>query len=192
MLRLLFVFLAVMSMRSFAQAQACNDVQRFDFTNARIQIAARDEGGQSGPAVFRLHQGMAYISDNPASPQSRDWSVNLIVNRLMNPDPPTWIRVIVVDKNHLTGTGDWHYIIAFDCRKGSLHRIFQYGSEGVRLKHVDGRELQLYQAVWARNDAHCCPTMHADLLYKWNPREQRFDRTASASRRGFESIPDEK
>jgi hypothetical protein len=192
MRRFLFVLLAVLSVWKCAHAQACDDVRHFDFRDAHIQIAATDDGGNSGPAVFHLHQGIAYLSDNPESAQSHDWSINLIVDRLAHLDPAVWIRVIVLDKNHLSGTGDWHYIMAFDCRKGSLHRLFQYGSEGVTLKHLDSRGLQLYQAVWAPNDAHCCPSMHADLRYEWSRQEQRFDRTASISHQGFESTPDEK
>jgi hypothetical protein len=189
---LAFAVLAVLLGLNFAQAQACDDVRAFDFRDARIHVAATDDGEHSEPAAFNFQHGIAYLSDNPGSPQSRDWRVGVVVDRSAHLDPSLWIRVIVLDKNHLTGSGGWHYILAFDCRKGWLNRLFQYGSEGVTLRHLDSRRLQLYQAVWAPSDARCCPTMHADLLYEWNLREQRFVRTASIRHQGFEAVPDEK
>jgi hypothetical protein len=190
--RILLLILAVLSTWNSAQAQGCGSVRRFDFGNANINIAAKDDGGHSGSAVFHLHDGEAFLSDDPDSVQSHDWEVKLVLDRVVHLDSSDWIRVIVFDKNHLTGTGDWRYIMAFGCKDNSLVRLFQYGSEGVTLKHLDPQELRLYQAVWAPDDARFCPTRHAEILYKWNPRERRFDRANSTVRQGFDFVADEK
>lgn len=89
--------------------------------------------------------------------------------------------MIVVDKDHLTGTGDWHYVMAFGCRNGLLVSIFQYGSEGVELRHLSGQRLDLYQAVWTKDDAHCCPSGHVDIVYKWDAQQHKYRKASSAS-----------
>jgi hypothetical protein len=100
--------------------------------------------------------------------------------------------VIVLDKNHLTGTGDWRYVIAFGCANGSLVRLFEYGSEGVTLKHLTQQTMHLYQPIWAATDAHCCPGKHLEVLYKWNAQEHKYKRASSISGKGFAPLPDEK
>jgi hypothetical protein len=175
-----------------AGAQTCTDVRHFDFSNAAVQIAAKDEGGNSGSDVFHLQGGVGFLSDDPSSPKSRDWHLSLLVDRLEHPDSLTWIRVIVLDKDHITGTGDWHYILVFGCARGAIVRLFQYGSEGVILKHLNDQTLQLYQAIWATTDAHCCPSKHLEVAYKWNAQRHRYRRASAISNEGYERIPDEK
>jgi hypothetical protein len=164
-----------------ARAQACRDIRQFNFKNAAIPIAAPDDGGRSGPDLFHLHDGAGFLSDDPDSAQSHDWGLQLIADRLAHPDPSTWIRVIVVDKDHLTGTGDWRYVMVFGCRNGSLVSIFQYGSEGVELKHLSDQRLDLYQAVWTKDDAHCCPSRHVDIVYRWDTQQHRYRKAISVS-----------
>lgn len=165
-----------------AGAQTCSSIRNFNFRNSDIPIAARDASGvSSGPELFRLQNGTGFVSDDSDNPQSHDWGLNLLADRLEHPDPSTWIRVVVVDKNHLTGTGDWQYVIAFDCKGGSLTSLFQFGQEGVMLKDVTDQTLELYQAIWDKDDAHCCPSRHMDLKYKWSPLRQRYDLASSRS-----------
>jgi uncharacterized protein (TIGR03435 family) len=89
--------------------------------------------------------------------------------------------VIVLDKDHLTGTGDWRYILAFDCRNGLLASVFQYAAEGVSLKHLSARKLVLNQAIWGMDDPHCCPSRHVELAYRWNALRHRYIRMSSNS-----------
>lgn len=189
---MLLVLIVAFLAPCFAPAQGCDDVRRFDFRNANIKVAATDDGGHSGGGAFQFHDGVAYLSDGPDWPQSHDWRVELVLDRVMHPDSSDWIRVIVLEKNHLTGTGDWHYIMAFTCRNGSLIRLFQYGSEGVTLEHLGSQQLALYQAAWTSDDARCCPTRHAEILYDWNARKHRFDHASSIVGQGFRFVPDEK
>jgi hypothetical protein len=175
-----------------ARAQECSSIQQFDFRNATIPMAASDEGSRSGPATFHLQQGVGFLSDDPIAPQSHDWRIDLLLDRLEHPDPSTWVRVIVLDKDHLTGTGDWRYILAFDCRNGSLASLFQYAAEGVTLKHLSAQTLDLYQAVWAKEDPHCCPSRHMELVYRWNALRHRYVHVSSNSGTGVVQIPDEK
>lgn len=173
-------------------AQPCDDVEHFDFRNAMVPIASKDEGGAPGPDVLHLQDGIGFLSDNPNSPKSQDWRLELLVDRLEHPDPLTSIRVIVLDKDHLTGTGDWRFVLAFGCANGALARLLQYDSEGVTLKHLNDQTLQLYQAIWAATDAHCCPSEHLEVLYEWNSRKHRYGRVSAFTGEGYAPMPDEK
>ena len=176
MMRRLALLFILGSISGAVRAQTCSNVRSFDFRNASIPIAAQDDGGSSGADFFRLQDGRGFSSDDPDSAQSHDWQLDLVADRLEHPDPSTWIRIIVVDKDHLTGTGDWHYVMAFDCQHGSLVSLFQYGSEGVELKHLSERTLILYQEVWKKDDPHCCPSGHTILAYHWNAARHRYEK----------------
>jgi hypothetical protein len=161
-------------------AQTCANIRTFDFRNATIHIAVHDTDGKTSVSEskddsaesIRLHDGAGFSSDGEAG--AHDWRITSIENHLLHPDAKTWVRVIVLDKNHLTGTGDWRYIMAFTCADGSLVRLFQYGSEGVSLKHVEDRALVLYQAVWGSEDAHAEPSEHRELAYRWSATDHRY------------------
>lgn len=81
-----------------------------------------------------------------------------------------------MDRNHLTGTGDWRYVMAFHCQQGSLVSLLQYGSEGVELKHLSEQTLILDQAIWKKDDPHCCPSGHTILAYHWNATRHRYEK----------------
>lgn len=165
-----------------AGAQTCSSIKQFNFRNSQIPIAAQYAGGvRSGPELFRLQDGAGFVSDDPDNPQSHDWSLDLLTDRLEHPDPATWVRVVVVDKSHLTGTGDWHYVMAFGCKDGFLTSLFQVGHEGLMLQHVTDQTLELYEMIWDKGDAHCCPSRHMDLIYKWSPQRHRYDLARSMS-----------
>jgi len=164
-MRLLLVMLGLCLCLNSAWTQACKDVRSFDFTNTTIHTAPGDDGSRQGSESFRLRDGIGFLSDDPHSLDAHDWRVELLVNRTVHPDPLTWVRVIVLKSDHLTGTGTWNHIMAFGCREGSLVRLFQYSSEGVSLKHLDAKTLELYKAIWKPTDAHCCPSRHVDLLF---------------------------
>lgn len=164
MMRRLALVFVLGAISGAVRAQTCRDIRSFDFRNASIPIAAQGDGSSSGPDLFRLQNGRGFSSDDPGSSQSHDWQLNLVADRLEHPDPSTWIRLIVVDRNHLTGTGDWRYVMAFHCQHGSLVSLLQYGSEGVELKHLSEQTLILDQAIWKKGDPHCCPSGKATAV----------------------------
>ncbi len=172
-------------------AQPCADVTRFDFENSEFRIGAHTDDSHHQEQSIRLRNGTGFISDNPISMKSRDWEVTLKVDRAVRVDTSMWAKVIVLDQNHLTGTGDWRYILVFGCAHGSLVRLFQHASEGMALQHTDGQTIRLYQPRWKSSDAHCCPSQHLELLYEWDVREHRYRLKASILRDGFDLPKDE-
>jgi hypothetical protein len=133
---------------------------------------------------FICTMGWVFLSDDPDSPQSHDWGLQLLMDRPEHPDPSAWIRVIVVDRNHLTGTGDWRWVMAFGCRNGSLVSVFPYGAMGMAREHLSDRTLDLNQAVWAKDDAECCAGRHADIVDRWDAQQHRYRKTSFASAPG--------
>lgn len=176
MLRFMLLILMCGAAISTAAAQSCSDIRSFDFKNATIITAARDDGSRQEVDSFHFQNGKGFTSDDPDNPQEHDWQLELDSDHLVHPDPSMWLRVIEFDRDHITGTGDWYYVMAFTCRNGHLFRVFQYSSEGVSLKHLDGSNLELYDAVWALNDAHCCPSRHSEIVYQWDAGSHRYHR----------------
>ncbi len=159
-------------------AQTCADVKTFDFRNATIEVAARDDGGHAGVDSFHLRDGVAFTSDDPDSPDAHDWRVNVVLDRTVHPEAQTWLRVLVLEKDHLTGSGSWYYVLAFGCRNGKVSRVFQYVSLNVSLQHLDDAEIDLHQAVRLPGDSQAEPSWHCDLVYRWSAAEHRYIRAA--------------
>lgn len=200
--RSLLVLLAFCLATNSARTQTCADVRSFDFRDAAIftgpagpnEAHALIDGAAPTPDVIALHNGVALVSDDPGAPPSAppDWRIQLLTNRKLQPDPATWLRVVVLEADHLTGTGAWEFVLALNCDQGHLVRVFQYSAEGVSLKHLDRETLQLYQALWKPEDPHCCPSSHLDLVYAWDPQQHRYRRASAVPGNGFASVPDEK
>lgn len=202
MLRPVLVLLGLCLSTTSAWAQACLDVRSVDFRNAAIHTGQNDErdaqavvnGAVPAPDSFQLQHGVALVHDDPAAPVSSppDWRVELTADRKIHADASTWVRVIVLEEVHLTGTGTWEVILAFACDQGRLVRLLQYGADGVILKHLDAARLELYQALWKPSDAACCPSRHVELTYAWNEQDHRYRRARAAVGDGFDATPDEK
>ena len=201
MIRMLLVAFTFCLLSSSAWSQACADIRRFDFRNATIRVGSFDINKLTGvfndsrglALTFRLRNGVALTYEDPASKsETPDWQAELVVNREVHPEPSIWMRVIVLEDVHMTGTGTWRYIVAFGCEKGRLVQKFQFTSEGIYLKHLDNQALQLYQAIWLPTDSHADPSSHRELIYKWDARVHQYRLADSTSGNGAEQAPDEK
>lgn len=176
----------------FLHAQACDEIRTFDSRNATIDLSPRDDGSRQDGESLTLQNGSAFLSDNPSSPNSHDWQVEILVDRVTHLQPSMEAHVVVLEETHLSGTGARDYVLVFGCRHGSLARLFQFSSEGVSLKHLDGGMLELYEPLWKRSDPHCCPSRHLTLRYRWDAGARQFDQVARSAGNGFETIPDKR
>ena len=112
--RILFASaIAVMAVR--VTAQPCADVRQVDFKNSDLRIGGQTDDSRWPEHSVRLRNGAGFISDDPTSTTSRDWEITLKVDRVARLDASTPVKVILLDRNHLTGTGDWHYVLVFEC-----------------------------------------------------------------------------
>jgi hypothetical protein len=180
-----------------ASAKPCSEIRSFDFRNATIRVGVADENpkGPRGMAdSFHLQNGSELIYDEFGSLKSEnpEWGVDLVDDRVVHPDPSTRLRVIVLVDDHLGGTGTWTYVLAFDCQRGNLVRLFQYSGEGVGLKRLTDQTIELDQSIWRPTDAHCCPSQDADLAYRWIATLHRFRRVANVLKNGDETPSNKK
>jgi hypothetical protein len=201
MTRTLFVLLAFCLLLNHAQGQHCSDIRHFDFKNATIIVGLTDDNelqtvynsSRAEAHTFRLRDGVAETFDDPSLKSGTpDWRAELLQDREVHPEASTWIRVIVFEDDHLTGTGTWHYVLAFGCNKGRLTQLFRFTAEGVSLAHLDDQTLELHQGIWSPSDSHADPSMQRVLTYKWNEREHRYRRVATVSGDGAKSKANEK
>ena len=178
MQRLALVMAACSVFASVSRAQTCTDVKTFDFRNATIQVASRIVRDPSAVDSFPLRDGVAFTSDDPDSPDAHDWRVKLILDRTVHPESDTWLRVLELEKDHLTGSGSWYYVLAFDCRKGNVERVLQYGSLNMSLRHLDDTEIDLHQAVRLPEGSGGEPNWHCDVIYRWSSTDHAYGRPA--------------
>jgi hypothetical protein len=166
MLRLILLMLMCGATIGTAAAQSCSDVRSFNFKNATIITADRDDGSRQESDSFYFKDGKGFTSDDPDNPQRHDWQLELDGDHLVHSDPSTWLRIIEFDRDHITGTGTWGYVMAFTCQKDHLVRVFQYSSEGISLQYLDAHKLVLYQAIWRLDDSRAGPAKHSEITYK--------------------------
>lgn len=165
------------------QSQTCSDIRTFDFKNATLHLSPDDQNELKGlfnepyafPFYFHLHNGVGFISDDGGFTQQ--WKETLLDDRPLHPEPATWLRLIVLQHEHLKGTGTWRYVLIFRCEDQLLLPIFQFNSEGTRVEHLDDHGFQLSQTIWSPSDPHDAPSKHRELSYQWSPREHRYLRT---------------
>ncbi len=114
---------------------------------------------------INFRQGKAYTSDGP-SPQ--DWEHTLLTDRILKPNKKE-LRLIVINSNHLTGSGAWDTVIVFDCIRGIMNKIFEKKYlYGVNVTTKTDSELLLTSGEWQSNDPMCCPSMEKKEIFRWD------------------------
>ncbi len=132
---------------------SCTSVQTPDLQNANIND-------------INFRQGRAYTSDG-SSPN--DWEHTLSTDRILKPTTNKEIRLIVINSNHLTGSGARDTVIAFDCVRGTLKKIFEKKYlYGVNIEVKQDNELLLTSGEWQPTDPMCCPSKEKKETYQWN------------------------
>ncbi len=115
---------------------------------------------------INFRQGKAYTSDG-SSP--KDWEHTLSTDQILKPTTNREIRLIVINSNHLTGSGARDTVIAFDCVRGTLKKIFEKKYlYGVNIKIGQDDELLLTSGEWQPTDPTCCPSKEKIETYQWN------------------------
>jgi hypothetical protein len=134
---------------------------------------------------LKLRNGVFHQWDWPdgkVPPEYRDkpdWETKIEKDVLVNPKGSQGVRVIVLGKNHLLGTGFFFYVFAFDCHEGGVRKLFEASGEGVNLARVTASELTLAVGIWRPKDSHADPSIRLTVLYRWSPEAQEFVRLTS-------------
>ena len=177
-------------------AVSCRDIGSVDFRNQVIHANSDswpDYGLFNGPGPggpLRLRDGVFLQRDltpgmwSQLSSEERseadarpDWKTTIQQDITLN--TTKGVRLLVLEKVHLTGTGSFTYIFGFQCAAGSLTKVFEASGEGIRLERTTERGMEIAVAIWNKNDAHCCPLREVHIRYRWSPSLKRFVRDSS-------------
>ncbi len=84
-------------------------------------------------------------------------------------------RLIVVDQDHMTGSGEWMHVLVLGCRAGKVtalfHDEFLYG---VDVEEASTDKLVLKFGSWVGSVAFCCPSMEEHQVYVWSKQAQKY------------------
>ena len=145
--------------------QGCSDVSKIDFRNSTIPL---QDGGS-----FTLVDGKGCASDG--LPGKCDWEQTLELDRVLNPEPGTILRLIVVNSNHKTGSGAWDYVLVFACRAGQLQKVlhnrYLYGAA---LDPIGDKTLKIKSGHWLETDPMCCPSVEKFESFEWDKAAETF------------------
>lgn len=99
-----------------------------------------------------------------------DWKTVIEQDRVLHPAGSSALRVLALNKSHLTGTGAFNYVFVFECKDGSVRKVFEATGEGVQLEQATANGIEISIGLWGSGDGHCCPSRVVQLRYSWSPR----------------------
>jgi hypothetical protein len=190
-MRVVAIVVALLLAPAARGAQACADIAKFDFRNYTFEATTRtfaNFGVFNGPAPdgpLKLRNGFSLEWDWPAGQvppeygNKPDWQTEIVRDVFVKPEGSQGMRVLSLSKNHLTGTGWFSYIFAFDCTEGRLRKTFEASGAGVGVARVDASELILRVGIWKQKDSHAHPSVQVTVQYRWSPEVQWFVRVTS-------------
>jgi len=163
----------------------CDNVATFDFRNNILTMGGtglttpQEYGVFNFPGVkeqFVFRNGTAVHWEDPENrnPQKPDFRITIDHDQLVHPNGSSGVKILVVEMDHVTGTGSFQYLVAYDCRGGRLHKLLDVSGEGVSFRKATNSGIELTLFLWADRDAHCCPSKRADVTFQWSPKRQAY------------------
>jgi hypothetical protein len=83
--------------------------------------------------------------------------------------------LVILERNHLSGTGSFRHAFVFQCRRERLVRLLQVGGESLSQARAWNAGVSFEQAIWRRSDAHAAPSLRRTFTYRWNSKADRFE-----------------
>lgn len=126
-------------------------------------------GTLPNPTLDFSHGMGCYSEDSEDNPC--DWKVAVEEDRNIADDR----RLIVVDSDHMTGSGEWTDVLVLGCRAGKVTALFHDVSlYGIDVEEASADKLVLKSLKWVGSDARCCPSMEERKLYVWSKDAQKY------------------
>ena len=152
----------------------CEGIEGIDFKNADLNLE---------PQPLHFRDGKACTSDQEIA-DGCDWEHTVTVDKILVPEPGQTTRLIVVNSNHLTGSGAWDHVFFFRCRSGRV--ISEFSSKylyGVKIEKRSDTELWLVSGEWLKGDPSCCPSREKKEIVRWDSRKGAYGVSTTTSRR---------
>ena len=104
-----------------------------------------------------------------------DWRYSIREVAVLRPDSHTELRLVEVERSHMTGSGAWGAFVAFECHDGTVSQAFSreflYGAQ---FENVSSTSFALLAGYWLSKDAMCCPSHRKRLLYQWESSAHQY------------------
>ena len=125
--------------------------------------------GSSGSLDFS--HGTGCYSEDEDNPKECDWKVAVSEDRNLADDR----RLIVVESEHMTGSGGWMDLLVLGCRAGKVMALFhEIFADGVDVEEASADKLVVRFGSWVGSDADCCPSMEEHQVYVWSKQAQKY------------------
>jgi len=173
-LGLLLALISMPQAQNVASGVNCDSIEKMGFNEAALSF-----GSQS----LRFQNGKACTSDQ-AIEDGCAWRHTLTVDQTLVPTPGQTIRRIVINSNHLTGSGAWDHVLFFRCRNGHVVNEFSESyRNGVTIEKRSYTELWLVSGEWLKGDPDCCPSRQKTKIFRWDSKKNAFAMSTKSSRR---------
>jgi len=124
-----------------------------------------------GKTDLDLSHGTGCYSDDEDNPKHCDWKVAVVEDRKIANDR----RLIVVDSEHMTGSGAWIDVGVLGCQAGKITAILHdQFSESVDVEEATADKLVLRFPNWTGSVASCCPLLEERRVYVWNKEDHKY------------------
>ncbi len=126
---------------------------------------------------FKLDVGPVRLKDGkdcPTEPGIRcQWQVTL--ERVESWGTAPRFLLVIVNANHLTGSGAWDSVFLYACHEDVFVPSFaQRFLSGARVELGKQSDFWLTAGEWRQEDPVCCASRQRRSRYMWNPRQRVF------------------
>ena len=124
-----------------------------------------------GGGTVRLKDGKECVTEPGFGCQ---WEVQL--TRVEHWGTAPQFLLVIVNENHLTGSGAWDNVFVHACRGDVFLPAFS-GRFLYDAKVELGKDFEFWLTAgeWQPNDPTCCPSKQRRSRYRWNPKQRTFD-----------------
>ncbi len=128
-------------------------------------------GTLPNPSLDFSHGTGCYAEEEDDDSEHCDWKVAIDQDRNIADDR----RLIVVDSEHMTGSGAWTDVLVLGCQAGKVTALFHDVSlYGIDVEEASADKLVLKVLKWVGSDARCCPSMEERQVYVWSKDAQKY------------------
>jgi hypothetical protein len=168
-----FTLTLVSAMRCTASVAEpkCTDISSIDFKNSDIvledDIPLHFKNGkftEFGDVFF--DNGKETVLEG--APHTPEWEDNFTDDFILRPIQDVTIRVLVITRDHVGGTGTGTYSVAYVCDRGRLKRVHKESHDGGGFQKISESQVSITYGVWKEKDPHCCPSMTRKDTYTWS------------------------
>jgi hypothetical protein len=151
--------------QSTAAATRCDAIDKIDFNNSELNFESK---------LLQFRDGKACTKDGEDTGPC-DWEHVVTFDKVLTPEPGQAVRLMIINSNHLTGSGAWDHVLLFECKDGRVVSAFNESYlHGVKIEKLASTEFSLISGEWLKNDPECCPSRNKREVFHWDRKKGAF------------------